>query len=458
MVVAVFTILLAGDQGDWGVSLMIQVVIILAMLWGAYTSFKISSILFFLPAFGVFVSGTIFFGIGPLRILLYPEVITPTFGLSQLLWVQMQNVVGILCIMVGLYIGLHLPQPQRVSYFRSLISRREWLKYSTIRNLMNHNQTICLVLIRTYWILYSIWFLSMLGKLVFDVDVISRLPEWLAILFRTKGLTILLGTILAFHYNRLSLWIPLSILIAVSSIDGLLTLMSGNFYSPFLTFIFGYFIYSGKIKTIVVGFLVFFTAYQFTAPYFKEGRNQVWYSMNKDAAQYWADLYKNGIPFYDEKTSDPLLRFDHSSIQFELGRLYDHGYPGGTYEHAYWVFLPRFLFPNKPPIDFAADVTHAVFGHRSSSTASTVFGEAYWNGGWLYLIFTSLAIGFFFYVASLISILLLMERNAIAMIIAFYANSLGGQLPNLFTAGFLSPLITFLALTGTYFIFARRFQ
>jgi hypothetical protein len=64
--------------------------------------------------------------------------------------------------------------------------------------------------------------------------------------------------------------------------------------------------------------------------------------------------------------------------------LYDTGAPGGTLADAWAVFIPRWLWPNKPIItQIGITFNYLATGSMDSSAAPGFFAEAYWDYGWI---------------------------------------------------------------------------
>lgn len=73
---------------------------------------------------------------------------------------------------------------------------------------------------------------------------------------------------------------------------------------------------------------------------------------------------------------------------------YDQGFPGETYRHISYTFIPRLLWADKPIItNVARDFSEILVGKRTTSTAIGLLGEAYWNGGWFMVAAVALGIG-----------------------------------------------------------------
>lgn len=74
--------------------------------------------------------------------------------------------------------------------------------------------------------------------------------------------------------------------------------------------------------------------------------------------------------------------------------LHDRGQAGDTLSHALAAFVPRFLWPDKPMMtQVSIDFNVLATGIASSASSPTIFGEAYWNFGWLGLLFVAAPMG-----------------------------------------------------------------
>ncbi len=82
---------------------------------------------------------------------------------------------------------------------------------------------------------------------------------------------------------------------------------------------------------------------------------------------------------------------------------YEKGRPGATLAYLPYIFVPRFIMPNKPIMNFGPTFNEAVTGHSGASTPG-IFGEAYWNHGWLGVIAWCIYIGVLFAAFSEISV------------------------------------------------------
>lgn len=91
-----------------------------------------------------------------------------------------------------------------------------------------------------------------------------------------------------------------------------------------------------------------------------------------------------------------LLRFSYANAQALVVSRYDQGNPGdsGSAEELLTLLVPRILWPDKPIVsDEGRDLYTLATGSEGTSIAAGVFAEAYWNGGWPYVVLWSWYMG-----------------------------------------------------------------
>ncbi len=78
-----------------------------------------------------------------------------------------------------------------------------------------------------------------------------------------------------------------------------------------------------------------------------------------------------------------LVRISYVNTAVFAIREYDSGHPGDSLALFLSVFVPRFLWPDKPIItQVAVDFNFAATGIGTSASSPGLFAEAYWNLGW----------------------------------------------------------------------------
>jgi len=112
------------------------------------------------------------------------------------------------------------------------------------------------------------------------------------------------------------------------------------------------------------------------------------------AVKAYAEIREDFVG-YDPGVQKWWTRLSYSNAQAFSIESYEHGSRGETVELALYAFVPRALFPSKPLMTPGQEFTIAVMGddQGETSTAPGVFGEAYWNGGWILVVILCLYIG-----------------------------------------------------------------
>lgn len=126
---------------------------------------------------------------------------------------------------------------------------------------------------------------------------------------------------------------------------------------------------------------------------------------------------------------------------------YDNGEPGQTYNAALYVLIPRLIWPDKPIISSAGgDFTELYTGHRGSSTGLTVYGEAYWNGGYIFVLFTSFYLAILFSVITHFSMRFIFFQDWMYLPALFITAQIGMSLSGWFS-------ISYVGLAGFFFVY-----
>ena len=101
------------------------------------------------------------------------------------------------------------------------------------------------------------------------------------------------------------------------------------------------------------------------------------------------------------------------------------------------MFIPRFLYPDKPNLNpgqiYNSLVQNDLKERAPNSTGPGVFVEAYWNGGWLYLIVIIIYFSFLVFYFSKIIIKNLKEKNYLILMLAVNAIYIGRSIDDWFT-------------------------
>ena len=133
-------------------------------------------------------------------------------------------------------------------------------------------------------------------------------------------------------------------------------------------------------------------------------------------------------------------RLSYVKYQGYAVEAYNMGYPGETFKNFKYIVVPRFLYPEKPNLNPGAAYNSLVqnsFSERApNSTGPGIFIEAYWNGGWIYVVFTIIYFSFLLFYSSKIIIKNLKKENYIILMFAVNAIYIGRSIDTWFVAGY----------------------
>ena len=129
-------------------------------------------------------------------------------------------------------------------------------------------------------------------------------------------------------------------------------------------------------------------------------------------------------------------RLSYVKYQGYAVEAYDMGYPGETFKNFKYIFIPRFIYPEKPNLNPGAAYNSLVQGSFSerapNSTGPGIFVEAYWNGGWLYVVLTIIYFSFLLFYSSKVIIKNLKEKNYTILLFSVNAIYIGRSIDSWF--------------------------
>lgn len=155
--------------------------------------------------------------------------------------------------------------------------------------------------------------------------------------------------------------------------------------------------------------------YLFVGPLVLYGRGQIaMHTGNIDQAtlgqrsQIVADWFKEGMPSPGSQVSSTgtgWARLNYAPEQSLAMTMHDHGEKGHTLQALIYVLIPRVIWHNKPvTTSIGVEFYQMVTGRRGSHLGLGVFGEGYWDYGWLGVILLAFFTGVIFYITSNFSI------------------------------------------------------
>ncbi len=89
-------------------------------------------------------------------------------------------------------------------------------------------------------------------------------------------------------------------------------------------------------------------------------------------------------------------RLNYANAQTFAMSEFDEGRPGASFRLAAIAWIPRLIWKDKPIIESGVDFYNRLTGQSGVAFGIGYFGEAYWNGGWLFVVLTAVALGWIF--------------------------------------------------------------
>ena len=126
-------------------------------------------------------------------------------------------------------------------------------------------------------------------------------------------------------------------------------------------------------------------------------RQQVGDSRLQERAAVVRSFAESRDEFKDlESNYDWLGRLNYANNQAFAMKQFDEGEPGTSLRLAWIAWIPRVLWPGKPIIESGVGLYQRMTGEAGASFGIGLYAEAYWNGGWTYVIAMAIGLGCLF--------------------------------------------------------------
>lgn len=164
--------------------------------------------------------------------------------------------------------------------------------------------------------------------------------------------------------------------------------------------VFGYLLYRPGVKALpwILVFIgcVYLASNSYVTYCRKHGLGQeISMSTRMELGKSFFDSDRNEVEDVNA-TQNWWTRLNYANVQSFAMREFDYGSPGDSVELALIAPIPRILWPEKPIIESGTGLYKRLTGQESASFGIGFFTEAYWNGGWWYVILSAAAIGWVF--------------------------------------------------------------
>jgi hypothetical protein len=249
--------------------------------------------------------------------------------------------------------------------------------------------------------------------LPYSLGLTDIVPGLVGPLARSYAVGLFLAVLAGLRGSRIALALAL-VLIPIDLGVGLLT-----FAKPevLITLIFSYLAVLHHKRTLtraLVGAAVILAVYSQLDPIVHFGRSELWRSYGSpegpldqrlDILNLYLDGGSKGAT--EPKTQSALARLSYVNAAAMVVSWRDAGSTGESLGYALTVFVPRFIWPDKPVItSVGTDLYTAATAQIGTSISPGLFAEAYWNLGWLGIPVLMIPLG---------AILALFSRYSLAM-------------------------------------------
>ena len=259
------------------------------------------------------------------------------------------------------------------------------------------------VLVRVMVVFYLIGLPARCLVILDEMNLISSFTvpgslHWVAY-FTSAGMIFL--TLLALRRGN-AWWLLWVGLLAVDVTAAALSFSKGAIISSLMPCLFGYMLYqpgTRSVRWIPVFFVVTYLASNSFVTYCRDkgmGNESIHERLNITGAYINSKQQKEQTKTQLETTEISQrwwFRLNYANAETFAMHEYDEGRPGDSFTMLLIAPIPRILWHNKPVIEPGAGFYSKLSGEKGASFSVGFFLEAYWNGGWLYVILVSIVIG-----------------------------------------------------------------
>jgi len=373
-----------------------------ATVFTAYQLLRRNSLVVWTPFFWFLGAVVLFYVLGPLVYVLGSSAVVHYVASSlpilvtdeDLLKTNLLNCVGIFSVAIGVRFGAWLlPVVRKHQY----LSGEELFRMKSLAVLLLISGGVIQFGLTLPWefgvydfvlpgVIYNLSKLFLFGLMTLSYLVAAGVRRWRMLLYGFWAVQLLIALI---HFSKTEVMITILL--------------------PVL----GAYMANRNLKRLVLWFLVMAVVYVVIAKFIHYGRHEVMdLSGTLNQATVSERLQITGRALVERSLEQKLFQDDVSSLETGWARLsyanvqtfvmdqYDRGWSGNTLEMVLYVFIPRFIWPDKPIMsDIGVDFYEIVTGRRLETThlGLGIFGEGYWNFGWVGVVLLGLNTGIVFW-------------------------------------------------------------
>lgn len=241
--------------------------------------------------------------------------------------------------------------------------------------------TILIVALPAKWFIFIPMYMEAFSFIV---------PAWIQNIGNLMGTCIVLGFFIGMSAEKK--YLMLAVFLMVADMGASLLIFSKSYFIlPVMQATLGAYLARRKLWHLFAGLLVIVAAYMWVKPLVDNGRARFYHRGSPEFEARVEMIYRYVIGEFEITETYRETHSEHwwsrqsfSTIEGYMMNSYDNGSPGDSIKDFWVVFIPRMFWPDKPIISNAgAKLNKLITGSELTAIGGTIFGEAYWNGGWL---------------------------------------------------------------------------
>ena len=256
--------------------------------------------------------------------------------------------------------------------------------------------------------------------------------------------------------NRQYRWVWAMIaLAAIDAVAGLLLLSKFSAMFPVIMIPIGFLYHRTTVRRVIIAMAFLVPFYMVVSAVVEEARSRVL----RDGSDLNRAVFSDTVKVVGDIATGRDKSPDASEYQLAWARLnyanagtlgismYDQGMAGNSLRDIFVVWIPRFVYPDKPIItDIARDFTVMANGNYNSSTSPSMPSEGYWNFGWLGVALFSMMLSIVLTLWSVYSTIVF-DRGAWHLLLAVLLGMrIGTRIDGMFVPDVVGPLSAVIAI------------
>lgn len=154
-------------------------------------------------------------------------------------------------------------------------------------------------------------------------------------------------------------------------------------------------------------------------------------------------------------------RLSYAAVQAFGMHQYETGFNGETLRRAWMILVPRMIWPDKPSMSMGSEFYELMRGRTGSSLGLTIFGNGYWEFGWVGVVLFSMIVAFLHVITTRWAVLWLTTERLIFLPAIIIMILMGAQINGFLLTNLLGPFVILVAYicvirAGAHFIYAAK--